>query len=259
MKLRHCFVLVLVVWFSVALTSCGGGGGDELQGEGIFTLISNQYVDFAPLERDAFFAYENSIGNLYKVYDFKYYVSEIVLHKAGGGTYEVPMVNDGSKGYFLIDDADPESKFIILRDVPVGNYESISFLVGVDASKVDVENAVGPLSAARGMYDQATGEYFSANLVGMSYESAEPERAMGLRTGSPHLFRASFDFGNEVATIKDGKETILEYRADLALLFDAPVNIDFSITPLRLNPEDNRASAFQFSEAFSFDHVHNNP
>ncbi len=257
MKLQHWVTLVILAYFSLSLSSCGGG--EEIEGKGIFTLISNQYVDFAPLERNAFFAYENEVGNLYKVYDFKYYVSEIKLHKAGGGVYEIPMMNDGSEGYFLIDDADPESKFIILRDVPVGNYNAISFTVGVDASKVDLENAVGPLAPSKGMFDETTGEYYAADLVGMSYESTEPERAMGFRIGAPHLFEARFDFGNQVAIIQDGEETILEYRADLSQLFTAPANIDFSVTPLRLDPSENRDSALQFSKAFSFDHVHNNP
>lgn len=249
-------IITAIITLALGLSSCGGS--EEPQGKGLFTFIANHRIDFAPLVLNSSFAYENEAGNLFKVYDFRYYVSNLRLIKKDGGEYVYPTVNDGSKGYYLVDAADPESKLIILREVPVGEYTGVKFDVGFKAGEVDSNNGVGVLKTSNNpMYTPEYG-YFSIFLEGMSYDSPEEDRRIAFRAGGAP-YEAMINFQGENAVVKDELETVVEYNVDLAALFNQSAQINFAQQPLSIVPANNKTAAQQFSQAFSFDHLHNNP
>ena len=254
---RLLLSVLAAIPFALGLQSCGGGA-PEPQGKGIFTAIANHRIGFAPLVLNSSFAYENSAGNLFKVSEFRYYLSEVKLHKKGGGVYQHPMSPETGAGYFLVEESDPESKLIVLRDVPAGEYTAISFKVGIEPGTVNPETAQGVLAKTRDMYSPEDG-YYSLFLEGMAYDSSEDDQRLAMRTGG-QVYEARVDFAAETAIVEPELETVMEYNADLGELFDLSTPTDFSDTPLLLNIEANQAAARQFAQqGFGFDHVHNNP
>jgi hypothetical protein len=70
--------------------------------------------------------YKNALGQTYTISKFRYYISNICLKKSDGTMYF-------SKNYYLIDEEDASSKNITLTGIPEGDYNSISFMLGVDS------------------------------------------------------------------------------------------------------------------------------
>src|SRR5579871_248293 len=63
--------------------------------------------------------YKNALGQDYTISKFKYYIGNIVLGKENGMKYE-------GHEYFLINEEDETSKEIVLKNIPEGQYTTIS-------------------------------------------------------------------------------------------------------------------------------------
>jgi hypothetical protein len=76
--------------------------------------------------------YTNAAGNHYLVTDLKYFIADITFFR-NNGTREI--IGE-SKDVFYIDDDIPETKLISFPDkIPVGNYDSITFVFGIPEKK----------------------------------------------------------------------------------------------------------------------------
>ena len=73
--------------------------------------------------------YLNANGDSFNVSKFKYYISNIVLKNADGTTFVEPEC------YHLIDNRKGNKYSLILDSVPVGPYNGISFILGVDSTR----------------------------------------------------------------------------------------------------------------------------
>ncbi|MCO6162452.1 MbnP family protein [Flavobacterium sp. NRK F7] len=95
-------------------------------------------VEFDNIYGDANFAfhtpYANSNGEVVKVTNVVYIVSNIVLTKEDGATYTVPK----SDSYFFVNEADAFSTLLSLPNIPAANYTKITFGIGVDEAQFNV-------------------------------------------------------------------------------------------------------------------------
>ena len=72
--------------------------------------------------------YENEAGNKYSVMTLRYYISDIKLHQYDGTIHEIDT--------FYYRDIDlPETRTLIVDDIPNGQYAYISFTFGLDSVK----------------------------------------------------------------------------------------------------------------------------
>ncbi|MGK7394246.1 MAG: MbnP family protein [Candidatus Cyclobacteriaceae bacterium M3_2C_046] len=72
--------------------------------------------------------YANDAGNRYSVMTLRYYISDIVLHQYDGEIFEIDT--------FHYRDIDfPETRQLIIDNVPNGEYTYISFIFGLDSLK----------------------------------------------------------------------------------------------------------------------------
>lgn len=69
--------------------------------------------------------YDCAAGHKFQVARVKYYVSDFTLKNADGGVFE-------SREVHYRDVQDPETRSFLLKDVPRGEYASISFIFGLD-------------------------------------------------------------------------------------------------------------------------------
>jgi len=132
---KTCFALAVMLpaIYLLILPSCRHSGATEEGPPKLTTLVVGfeNKVDSLPLVLDTLM-YENSSGDLYKVTDLQYFVSDITIHRNDGLNYTA--LNDD--GIHYIDARIPGSlSWTINTSVPDGAFDSISFTFGINAVK----------------------------------------------------------------------------------------------------------------------------
>lgn len=132
MKSLHKFRVVLGFASLVLLFSCSSDE-ETISGEGAINLEFDQVFGGADLIlRNQ--ANTLSNGEILRVEEMKYIVSNIRLKKADGTTYTVPKASS----YFIIDETDLASQTISLPNIPAGDYVSVTFGIGVDEEQFNL-------------------------------------------------------------------------------------------------------------------------
>ncbi|WP_051718704.1 MbnP family protein [Hymenobacter sp. IS2118] len=140
---------------------------------GTLTLAFTQIVGLALLTLGSR-TYSTPAGDQFKITTFRQYLSNVKLTKADGSTYAVP------DSYYLLDAAVPASQLLALKDIPVGDYQSVSFTVGVDSARNVAGAQTGALDPNNGMFWTWNSGYIYTKLEGTSPQAA---RAAGVAEG----------------------------------------------------------------------------
>ncbi len=98
--------------------------------------------------------YKNALGQSFRLTAFRYYVSNFRLIREDGSEWHYPQ----EQSYFLIDERRPESKQLLLANIPAGSYKALAWTIGVDSAR-----SVAPLSQRKGALDPAQGMYWAWN------------------------------------------------------------------------------------------------
>ena len=106
------------------------------QQHGSLTITFKHLVGNIPLALDTV-QYKNELRQPFTITKFKYYISNIHLHKTDGSLVPVDQ-------YFLINEDEPDSKTITLSDIPTSQFTGIDFIIGVDS----LHNCSGAQSGA---------------------------------------------------------------------------------------------------------------
>jgi hypothetical protein len=96
----------------------------------------------------------------------RYYFTNIKLKDDNGNWWAQ------SESYFIVDHSDPGSMLLELEDVPIGEYEAISFTFGVDSTRNVSGAQTGALSAANAMFWSWTTGYIMIKVEGLSPQSS---------------------------------------------------------------------------------------
>jgi len=79
-------------------------------------------------------SYPTSQGENLKISEIKYIVSNITLTRKDGTVFTYPK----SQSYFIVNEADETTHEIELSGIPAGDYQSISFGIGVDEAQFNL-------------------------------------------------------------------------------------------------------------------------
>ena len=183
------------------------------------------FAGLAPLQLDTVY-YKNELAQTFTVSRFRYYISNIKLQKSTGKEVDLP-------GYFLVDEADPESKALTLSKVPEGNYTSISFIIGVDSLHNCTGAQSGALDPVNGMFWTWNTGYIFLKLEGHADASTSPGHIFEYHIGgyaAPHncIRRVALKFGPKGLTIYDNKDNAIALKADILQILKSPSTINFS-------------------------------
>ncbi len=107
--------------------------------------------------------YTNPFGETYSISKFKYYVSRISLAFAGGNFIE-------PESYHLINESEPEDLSFTF-ELNTGNYQSLSFLLGVDSLKNVSGAQTDALDPLNDMFWTWNSGYIMAKMEGNSPQS----------------------------------------------------------------------------------------
>ncbi len=225
------------------------------------------------------YPYTNEMGQQFNITLLRYYISAIELDGPNGEHYHDHMeaTAAGTKGYYLVDESKPASQEILLSDVPAGEYNKITFTVGVDSSGI-VDGAAG------GNLDPATCNMFwnwNSGYIAVKFEGQSPASNGGVGgtetvTGdNPHgmayhvggwknipggVFvynnkRLSYTFDTK-AKVDSRLEPELHMVFDVQKLFGGHKAVDFTGNHNVHKPADGVDVANNLEHAFAYDHIH---
>lgn len=241
-------ILALTVWACNTIdpdTSFAQNGALPVQ-PGTLRLVFDNVVGNQALQLNTG-TYRNASGESFTPTTFNYFVSNIKLTRADGGTYVVPQ----DSSYFLVRESLPASQTITLGSVPTGSYTSVSFVLGVDSlrSTMDIGRRTGVLdpagdhTSANGMYWSWNSGYIFLKLEGTS--PSAPTDATGKNTFRYHigffggrntptlnnLKTVQVTFGSDVATVTSKQQPTVTLQADVLKLFDGPAAVSIAKNP----------------------------
>ena len=198
--------------------------------------------------------YGNASGESFTVTKLNYYISNIQLMDANGNSFAE------SESYHLIKHVDGVNSFTV-KDVPVGTYTGIKFLIGVDSTRNVSGAQTGALDPANVMFWEWKSGYIFFKLEG-SYASAttnEMEYAVhvGGYTGKfPCLQFINTALGNPLI-ISGDKTSTLYFKTQIDAMFKSPDVWGFDKYYNAISDSMFQVVSKHYKNMFAFDKVVN--
>lgn len=227
---------------------------------------------------DTNYGYQNEMGQDFNITLLRYFISEIVLEGPNGERFEDLLSVDATdaKGYYLVDESVSASQLITLEDIPAGEYNKISFTVGVAEEGVKEGAAGGSLDpATNGMFWNWNAGYVALKFEGQSSVSVggavgntiapEDEKGIVYHVGGWKEIEGtafvnnnkSLSYAFDVnAKVGGDHEPHVHMVFDVLSMLSAKNQIDFTGNNNVHKPVDGQAIAENLAEAFRFDHIH---
>lgn len=212
--------------------------------------------------------YTNSSGETFNISKLNYYISNIRLTKTDGTEFVV--LQDSS--YFLVMEDDEESQVVTINNVPAGDYNAITFMIGVDSlrSTMDISKRTGALDPAQGhdgMYWTWNSGYIFFKMEGVSPAApAEQENKFYYHIGgyggydSPtlnNIRETTVNMNGARAEVRANRSPQVHLHVDVLQLFSNPTSIKIADHPSVMFSDFSTTMSANYVNMFSFDHVHN--
>ena len=136
-------VTLIFLWVLLLLTACsddpeGETGPESETGNIKFTFTHN--VDDQAIQLDRMM-YVNSAGNPYEINEVMYFISDVMLYRDGGKG----LLIDEWKDIHYVELAIPSTlTWEVFDNIPVGSYDSITFVFGIPEEKNESFMFVNP-------------------------------------------------------------------------------------------------------------------
>lgn len=153
---RSRFPLLLVPAIGLLFAGCSGNPSSPSPA-GSVSLRLDHVVEGSPLVPDAG-EYVNAAGNVYRVESLRYFISNVILRRAGGP--------DVVLGGAHLRDIDDDATRTWTMDVPDGTYDEIRFTFGLD----DTMNVSGRLGSSQAVTNMAWPEPWGGGYHYMMFE-----------------------------------------------------------------------------------------
>ncbi|WP_460504102.1 MbnP family protein [Hymenobacter agri] len=250
--------------FAVASFSLIGCKKDEAvpNQKGTVDLAFEQTVGTAPLTLSTQ-TYTTPAGDQFKITTFKQYISNIKLNKTDGTTYAVP------ESYFLLDASNVSTLELPLKDIPVGDYKSLTFTVGVDSARNVSGAQTGALDPSNAMFWTWNSGYIYTKLEGTSPQA--PKQAGATEGGlvfhiggfkSPNntirTVTVPFPTGTNLLVRTDHAPEV-HLNADIMKMFTGPNTVRFATLSNTMGGANSVLVANNYAAGmFSVEHIHAN-
>jgi hypothetical protein len=177
--------------------------------------------------------YINMNGDSFTVSKFKYYISNIRLNKTDGSYY----VDRDS--YYLVDNNNGSNYTILLDSVPLGSYNGLDFILGVDSARNTSGAQNGALDPSFGMFWSWNQGYIFLMMEGNSPSSNEFNNALIFHLGGftkPYNCIRSINKSFTTTELKSTAEktSTIAMTTDLLKMFETPRVIEFNQTSLAM-------------------------
>ncbi len=212
--------------------------------------------------------YENAVGETFNLTKLNYYISNIILTTTGGAEYVVPQ----DSSYFLVMEEIKESQKLRVNNVPVGDYNKVTFTIGVDSlrSTMDLSKRQGVLDPAQGhdgMYWTWNSGYIFFKAEGISPAApAEQDHKFFYHIGGfggydtptlNNIRETTVTMGNARAEVRTDKIPQVHFHVDVLEFFANPTTLSIAENPGVMFSDFSLTVSENYSNMFRFDHVHN--
>lgn len=214
--------------------------------------------------------YTNAVGEKFNVSLLQYFISNIKLRKTDGNWY---TINQDSS-YFLINESDATTHDAKLN-VPAGDYNQISFTVGVDSlrSTMGIDKRTGvldPSGGMDGMYWGWNSGYIFFKMEGIS--PAAPLDPTGQRKFRFHiggfggmsaptinsLRNITLDLtAGGIAQARKGRNANIHLMVDILKAINGTTNVSIAANPSVMFSEYGLNIADNYTRMFTHDHTEN--
>ncbi len=238
-------ILIFISLVSLVLSSCKKEETeDPMPVVGNLEFIFDHQINGNAIVYDSTM-YTNDAGNEYQINEIQYFVSDIMLYKSNGKEI---MIDDWLDIYYVDVDIPSTLTWSVFDDLPVGDYDSISFIMGISEEKNQPYMFVNPpesymfwptfLGGSNGGYhylkingkwinDTAYIQPFDFHLgVGQIYAGGVID-VDSITDYVQNYFRVSLP--NSSFTIKDGKVTEIQLVMNLENWFKNPHTYDHDV------------------------------
>lgn len=131
MKKQNIYFIFLILLL-ITIVSCKKNEITPASNQyGQLKLIFTHEVNGYPLVKDSMI-YMNEAGNFYEVNELRYFLSDITLHNSNGSDFIIQKEKDI---YYVDNDIATTLMWQVPDNIPVGQYESISFTFGIPSYK----------------------------------------------------------------------------------------------------------------------------
>lgn len=215
--------------------------------------------------------YKNASDEDFIVTKFNYFISNIKLVKADGSVFVVPQ----DSSYFLIKEDTKASQFVTLSNVPLGDYKSAEFMVGVDSARntAPIEKRTGVLDPSGSMMDD--GMYWAWNS-GYIFVKLEGSSSKGNPVNGKFYYHIGLfggysektvnntrlikvPFGDLTATVSEKESPEVHLLVDVLKVFDGQatnIKIAEYNSIMGGQPIKSQEIANNYVSMFTLDHIH---
>ena len=216
--------IILISFLSVATLWVAMSFSPMPSGQGKLDILVEHYVGDKPLQLDTVM-YNNELEQPFTVTKFRYYIGNVHLQKKGGGEL---IFSD----YYLVDEEEPDSKKILMTNIPAGEYTGIDFIIGVDSLHNCSGAQSGALDPVNGMFWAWNTGYIFLKLEGKSSVSKSPGNIFeyhigGYKQPNNCIREVSLKF-NRPMLVSVTSDNELHLKADAAQVLKGPALIDFT-------------------------------
>jgi hypothetical protein len=212
--------------------------------------------------------YTNALGQSLNVSIFQYYISNIVLHNSNGSKYVVPQ----NQSYFFVSEKNAASQKIVLSNIPEGDYNAVSFLIGIDSIRntLPISERTGvldPTDNSIDMYWQWNSGYIFVKMEGQ-YDSASIQKPYKYHIGGfggysaptiNNIKEVTLPFGATLASVRKDLATgpVVHLFADASKVISGTTDVDLFANPLVMFSPYSVNIANNYAGMFSVNQIHN--
>lgn len=256
MKFLHALSLGLALFAATALTSCKDDADVVPAGTvGKLTLEFENVAGTSTLTLNSATPYQTAAGDQFTVTTFRYYISNIKLSKADGTEFAQP------ESYYLIDQEKAASKTFTIPNIPAGDYNKITFTIGVDSARNVAGAQTGALAPGDMFWTWNSG-YIYTKLEGRSAQSPSGGILFhigGFKKPNNTIRTLSPAMGSNTIQIREARTPEVHLKADVLKMFTGPNTIRFaSLSNTMGGPNSVLVADNQAAGMFTLDHIHGN-
>lgn len=197
--------------------------------------------------------YTNLNQDTFSVSLFKYYISNIKLFRLDGYIYSEV------ESYHLINQDDTNSCKLTLKNVPLGDYTGMEFIIGVDSLRNCDGAQTGALDPLNDMFWGWSQGYIFAKMEGMQNGAAGPffQHVGGFSGPYNAIVKSTPSFGSNMIQVTAERIPKLYMKADLLEWFKTPSVINLAAYSNVTMGKKSAEMASNYSDMFSVAAIQN--
>lgn len=245
--------LYVFLFLTILSASCRKKDDPETAGLGSMKITFQNMVGAQQMHIDSLW-YLNENGDSLQISEYKYYISNIKIQKNDGTLFIEP------ESYHLINQKDKSSLSFTIDNLPTGEYNKISFMVGVDEARNTSGAQVGALDPANAMFWDWNSGYIMAKMEGKSPQSTKVSKTfeyhLGGFTGKNNVLQVINLNLPSNAIVTQSKKPNIHLHSDALEWFKTPVTIKIGELSTATTPGATlKMISDNYADMFTVDHI----